>query len=242
MLGVFGVHTTHFHASMKFVVFTGFARCGKGRTFSRKNINVISVYIIFRLGRSTCTLYMICGGKCSTTTADMVAEVPPQCDKTTAFYHHSNFKSENPESKTTTLFHQIWKVVALFAITFLIWWHFPPPLFHFDGTFRHHDFFHSDLSGGTFCHHFAGLAAFSAITFPFWWHFPPPWLFHPDLSGGAFCHHFHVLTSLFAPHFFGSDLSGGAFRPHTNETALLHPQWRFPLPSFSSVSLAVTVP
>ena len=50
MLGVFGVHTTHFHASMQFVVFTGFAsmqfvvftgfaRCGKGRTFSRKNIN-----------------------------------------------------------------------------------------------------------------------------------------------------------------------------------------------------------
>ena len=76
MLGVFGVHTTYFHASMKFVVFTGFAsmkfvvftgfagfaRCGKGRTFSRKNINAISVYIIFRLGRSTCTLYIICGG------------------------------------------------------------------------------------------------------------------------------------------------------------------------------------
>jgi len=36
MLGVFGVHTTHSHASMKFVVFTGFARCGKGQTFSRK--------------------------------------------------------------------------------------------------------------------------------------------------------------------------------------------------------------
>ena len=44
------------------VLLIGFARCGKGRTFSRKNINAISVYIIFRLGRSTCTLYMICGG------------------------------------------------------------------------------------------------------------------------------------------------------------------------------------
>lgn len=59
------------------------------------------------------------------------------------------------------------KVVALFAITLLVWWHFPPPLFHFDGTFRHHDFFHSDLSGGAFCRHFAVLGALSAPTFAF---------------------------------------------------------------------------
>lgn len=58
------------------------------------------------------------------------------------------------------------KVVALFAITLLVWWHFPPPLFHFDGTFRHHDFFHSDLSGGAFCPHFCILTAlFASILF-----------------------------------------------------------------------------
>ena len=51
MLGVFGVHTTHFHASMKFVVFTGFARCGKGRTFSRKNINA-SAFTFFSSERT----------------------------------------------------------------------------------------------------------------------------------------------------------------------------------------------
>ena len=66
------------------------------------------------------------------------------------------------------------KVVALFAITLLVWWHFPPPLFHFDGTFRHHDFFHSDLSGGAFCRHFAVLTALFAPIFMFWRHFSPP--------------------------------------------------------------------
>ena len=56
------------------------------------------------------------------------------------------------------------KVVALFAITLLVWWHFPPPLFHFDGTFRHHDFFLAYLSGGAFCRHFAVLTALFAVT------------------------------------------------------------------------------
>ena len=91
------------------------------------------------------------------------------------------------------------KVVALFAITLLIWWHFPPPLFHFDGTFRHHDFFLAYLSGGAFCRHFAVLTALFAPTFAFWRHFLPPHFFGSDLCGGAFCPHFVVLGALFAP-------------------------------------------
>jgi hypothetical protein len=59
------------------------------------------------------------------------------------------------------------KVVALFAITLLVWWHFPPPLFHFDGTFCHHEFFFAYLSGGAFCRHFAVLTALFAPTFAF---------------------------------------------------------------------------
>ena len=77
------------------------------------------------------------------------------------------------------------KVVALFAITLLVWWHFPPPLFHFDGTFRHHDFFHSDLSGGAFCRHFAVLTALSAPTLWFWGRFLPPY----SCFGGTFRPH-----------------------------------------------------
>ena len=91
------------------------------------------------------------------------------------------------------------KVVAPFAIILLVWWHFPPPLFHFDGTFRHHDFFHSDLSGGAFCRHFAVLTALFAPTFAFWRHFLPPHFFGSDLCGGAFCPHFVVLGALTAP-------------------------------------------
>ena len=97
------------------------------------------------------------------------------------------------------------KVVALFAITLLVWWHFPPPLFHFDGTFRHHDFFHSDLSGGAFCPHFCILTALFASYF-----------FGSDLCGGAFCPHFVVLGALFAPIFmfwrhFSPPLAGFAY-------------------------------
>lgn len=66
------------------------------------------------------------------------------------------------------------KVVALFAITLLVWWHFPPPLFHFDGTFRHHDFFLAYLSGGAFCRHFTVLVALFAPICTFWGRFLPP--------------------------------------------------------------------
>ena len=111
------------------------------------------------------------------------------------------------------------KVVALFAITLLVWWHFPPPLFHFDGTFRHRGFFLAYLSGGAFCRHFC--------------------------FDGAFCPHFCILTALFAPTLFSALICAGAlsaptlwfwgrflppfscfdgaFCPHTNETALPHP-------------------
>ena len=105
------------------------------------------------------------------------------------------------------------KVVALFAITLLVWWHFPPPLFHFDGTFRHHDFFHSDLSGGAFCRHFAVLTVLFAPTF------------------GTFClHTFSALIcagALSAPTlwFWGRFLPpyscfGGTFRPHLPDSPI----------------------
>ena len=77
------------------------------------------------------------------------------------------------------------KVVALFAITLLVWWHFPPPLFHFDGTFRHHNFFLAYLSGGAFCRHFTVLVALFATTLWFWGRFLPPFA----RFVGAFCPH-----------------------------------------------------
>ena len=71
-------------------------------------------------------------------------------------------------------FHQSCKVVALFAITLLFWWHFPPPLLHFDGTFCLHTF------SALIC-----VRALSAPTLQFWWHFLPPF----SCFGGAFCPH-----------------------------------------------------
>ena len=96
-------------------------------------------------------------------------------------------------------FHQGCKVVALFAITLLFWWHFPPLLFHFDGTFRHHNFFLSYLSGGAFCRHFAVLTALFAPHFCILTALFAPTLFRLDLCGGAFCPHFVVLGALSAP-------------------------------------------
>ena len=91
------------------------------------------------------------------------------------------------------------KVVAPFAIILLVWWHFPPPLFHFDGTFRHHNFFLSYLSGGAFCRHFAVLTALFAPHFCILTALFAPTLFRLDLCGGAFCPHFVVLGALSAP-------------------------------------------
>ena len=113
-------------------------------------------------------------------------------------------------------------MVALFAITLLFWWHFPPLLFHFDGTFRHHNFFLSYLSGGAFCRHFAVLTALFAPHFCILTALFAPTLFRLDLCGGAFCPHFVVLGALSAPicTFWGRFLPpfscfGGAFCPHT---------------------------
>ena len=111
------------------------------------------------------------------------------------------------------------KVVALFAITLLVWWHFPPPLFHFDGTFRHHDFFLAYLNGGAFCRHFTVLTALFAPIFVFWGHFLPH-TFSALICAGALSAPTLWFWGRFLPPFSCFD---GAFCPHTNETALPHP-------------------
>ena len=135
-----------------------------------KNINAISVSIIFSLGRSTCTLYMICGWS-STRVVKWWHFLPSLYCFGGIFRHY--FSILMALSATITFFSLIW-VVALFAVTLLFWRRFSPPTFAFWRHFLPPHFFGSICAG-----------ALSAPTLWFWGRFLPPF----SCFGGAFCPH-----------------------------------------------------